>query len=155
MVKVILILLLTVVGCSHRLKLPKEVSIDQTFIDVVDDFVIESKVQKHAVVIDNLIIRFSSNLEFKTKGECWDYNRGVDGTPTILVNSQAWPYESIVRRKIMLYHELGHCVLWRDHLDTYLPSGYVTSIMYSFLQIDEVYLNNWSYYMWELFKNNP
>ena len=145
---------LLLVGCNRSLKIEKQVSIDPVFQTLVNDFVADGKANGRNIVIDNLIVRFTDKLTSETLGECFMYNGGQDGNPTILINYQDWIYETPTRQKVVFYHEMGHCVLFREHNVTYLPNGYVTSIMYPYIQWDDVYLNNWVWYMWELFNGH-
>lgn len=56
------------------------------------------------------------------------------------------------QKKELMYHELGHALLFREHRNDMLPNGIEASIMHEGLVSD--YENNADYYLWELF-NNP
>jgi hypothetical protein len=148
-----LVLLLSLAGCNTKLHIEKLVSIDPTFQSYVNDFVREGKAVGKNIVIDNLSIHFTNNLTGETLGECFSYNHGTDGTPLILINSQDWLAEIDDYKRIVMFHEMGHCVLWREHITTFNgPFGYITSIMFPYIQNDvSIYYSNWSYYMKELF----
>ncbi len=147
------LILLLLTGCSRGLAPIKFVSIEPQFKADLAAFIDEAKGQGRSITIDNLIIRFSDKLDSEILGECMAYNQGRLGTPTILINYKDYLSQSLPKRKVILFHELGHCVLWREHTNIWLPNGIVSSIMYPYDQEDWMYLNNWNYYMQELFHN--
>jgi hypothetical protein len=134
----------------------KVVRIDPAFTSYVDDFVSDGAIVGYNVVIDDLIIEFTNNLTQETLGQCQfgdEYN-----TPVITIDSQDWPNETDEYRKIVLYHELGHCQLNRQHVTTgtILQSNCsATSIMYPYIQdTTNMYSENWNWYVKELFYPN-
>jgi len=69
----------------------------------------------------------------------------------IVINSQEWEGLNHTRRKLLIWHELGHCILKRthkEHPDKPVP----VSIMnpYIDIELELWYLNNPSYYEAEL-----
>ena len=128
-------------------------SVDPALYVYVVDFIAESRIAGRPVQIDNLSVRFTNALPDNILGNCTPYNRGVDGRPAVLINTAYWEYESDTFKKVVVFHELGHCVLWRPHVLTYLgPNNNITSIMYPSINTDiSVYADNWAYYMHELF----
>ncbi len=76
---------------------------------------------------------------------------------TIEINSLTWQYRNSSIKKALLYHELAHCTLFRDHSHEEINVVYLTcpmSIMYP--SIDPLYLcyqllEDW--YIKELFTN--
>lgn len=137
-------------ACNQSLHYDKAVSITADFKPYVDDFVSEGKIVGKTIVIDNLSIHFIPTLEGSVIGECWGRNYGTAGTPSILISKEYWDYANEVERHVLLFHEMGHCVLGRNHVETMQPFG-VTSIMYPYLESWTIYSNNWAYYMHELF----
>lgn len=146
-----LIFCLFLTGCNRDLPVSKMISIDPTFQTYVNDFVTEAKNQNYPLSIDDISIHFDSSLDVTTLGECRRYSQG---TPLILINQQDWPNENDVIHRVLLFHELGHCILNREHLNT-LTNGIVTSIMYLYMQNSSMYSDNWAYYMHELFYPTP
>lgn len=86
-------------------------------------------------------------------GLCEVYN---NGNRYIYIN-QSWfsnTTTSAVSKKILVFHELGHCSLGRSHLDTKYASGMPYSIMNSIINpITTYFPANESYYLSEL--ENP
>lgn len=143
-------LLLLLIGCQAT-HIPKGVIIEAQLQPYVDDFIAEGKSQGKSITIDNLIAKFA-HLDEDTLGECWRYDNADDGTPKILIDIDSWEDETDVERRVLLFHELGHCVLNREHIETWDINGLiVSSIMYPYLESESMYSRNWTYYMWELF----
>ncbi len=138
------------IGCG-RLPYYKLVSIAPEFRGYVDDFIIEGHNVGRTIIIDNLSVFFTYKLGPNTPAQC---TRCIanDCTPRISVNQDLWQGESDDYRRLVLFHELGHCVLFREHdTTTDGPHGQVTSIMYPSIQDTDIYYNYWGYYMRELF----
>jgi len=60
----------------------------------------------------------------------------------ITFNKKNWQYLSLIQQKMVMYHELGHCILNRRHQEdkltknqmlNLLPDGCPTSVMVEFL----------------------
>ncbi len=64
------------------------------------------------IEVNYIVIQFGP-LAPMTLGLC---NLGAD-VPTITVNQPAWATLSETQRQIVIYHELGHCVLKKGHDD--------------------------------------
>lgn len=156
MSKYVLILFLFTCACAMQIpEFPPVVDINPAFQVYVDDFVTESVNQNRPVTITNLIIQFSNQLPSQTLGECT-----VGGfSPTISINSVDWANETDIFRKVVLFHELGHCVLNREHVNTgsiYNGVCSATSIMWPYtINATNMYTENWGAYMQELFTEIP
>lgn len=61
-------------------------------------------------------------------GQCLTYN---NGTRQINIDKVYWNKSSDMEREFLIFHELGHCVLSRSHLDQEQKDGTCTSIMSS------------------------
>lgn len=57
--------------------------------------------------------------------------QGILSGPTVVISNHddCWEIFSEVRREIFMFHELGHAVLRRPHLNDSLPNGDIKSIM--------------------------
>jgi hypothetical protein len=55
------------------------------------------------------------------------------------------------RKEVLLFHELGHCVLDRDHRNDFLPNTEQASVMNQVLPHPVTYTGNTQYYLQELF----
>lgn len=74
----------------------------------------------------------------------------------IKINPSFWwnyPYE---RRESLIFHELGHCVLHRGHIDSLNRFNRANSAMHpNSLPYADEYVDYYSYYMTELFGASP
>lgn len=114
-----LLLLMFVMSCAVDV-LPEErekrVDLGE-FKDYVDMFKRDAAIYGNGVRIDDLIIRFADisqkNEDRTTLGQCL-YG---DITPTVEIDPTYWGLMSETGRMLLMYHELGHCVLGRGHYD--------------------------------------
>lgn len=67
------------------------------------------------------------------------------------LSSSAWQRGSNTFREMLVYHELGHCLLGRGHKNSKLTSGQPESLMNSWMFDERTYLANRDYYLKELF----
>ena len=72
-----------------------------------------------------------------------------DTTPRIVIDTTRWDKMSDVRRETLMYHELGHCALFRQHVE-----GVNTSIMNPLLISSKTYEENREELLEELFDPN-
>ena len=106
-----------------------------------------------SIVITNLIVRFNSNLQFSNEaGVCYINNP----IPYIEINTNYWNHASDTQKEILMFHELGHCILKRQHRNDTANSMPV-SIMYFSIDVwatsaeQTYYESNRDTYIRELF----
>lgn len=133
-----------VVGCGQK----PQFSIEG-FEPYYDTFVTNTNIRT-----DNLIIRFSdlsdvSNPLGETVGECqWGT------TPTVTIDPYYWNTLFENSRQELMDHELGHCILNRQHRNDLLTNGQPASIMNQFTFAGFVLDANSTYYYHELVHGN-
>lgn len=94
----------------------------------VDTFLEEATIRGHEFTIDNLIIEYDSGLALSTCGTCNSYSKSNDIQKVIKINpSCTITYNE--QMEALVFHELGHCVLGRQHDTALLPNGDPRSIM--------------------------
>jgi hypothetical protein len=96
--------------------------------------------------------RYSGKVDPDMIGECTT-EHGMVPSVTLL---RSWFLEAdAFGREELIFHELGHCVLFKGHNRRRLPSGMPESIMYPSI-VGPRYYNrkNRAYYIWELFSNS-
>lgn len=78
--------------------------------------------------------------------------------PTVRIRWTRWHEMEETKRQNLMNHELGHCLLIRDHKDSLIPCEVededdtcYSSIMNSHLISSKVYLSNEDYYLKELY----
>ncbi len=74
----------------------------------------------------------------------------------VTINPDLWYLMDSIQRKALVFHELAHCVLGRDHVDSALPRGECVSLMVGNASDStcyyDFYSNDWKeYYLDELF----
>lgn len=67
-------------------------------------------------------------LEGEVLGQCERYS---DGSKVIVLDQSNWDEASEIEKEFLLFHELGHCVLGREHDNSKDNKGFCTSIMQS------------------------
>lgn len=71
------------------------------------------------IQVSDLVIRFKHIPVEEDKtvlGRCW---RGGNASPTIDVDPEHWKTMSMVQRELLMFHEMGHCLLRRDHVEDF------------------------------------
>ena len=63
----------------------------------------------------------------------------VNGIESININVVFWPGIPAMQKERLIFHELGHCVLNRSHLETISENGRCLSIMNSGLNCSDNY----------------
>ena len=79
----------------------------------------------------------------------------VDAPDKVVIDRDFWNVANDNRKEFLVFHELGHCMLGRSHLDTKDRNGMCVSIMHS---SSDACVNAYSYstrsaYLDELFTN--
>jgi len=68
------------------------------------------------------------DIESDAVGRCLTY---TDGSREIELDKSFWYSQSDIDKEFVIYHELGHCILDRAHLDDADNRGRCVSIMHS------------------------
>jgi len=165
--RLLIALALGLTACNRSLPLPPpQVSIDPALQKYVDAFVADGATAGRNLDITNLIVRFSPPLGSsslgETVGECKTqyYEGNIYGTPTILIDQDFFNATDEWSRHTLLYHELGHCVLFRVHrfdwISLYGPDLYqhsiASSIMYPYVIASADAQMFANYYVSEMFQ---
>lgn len=77
---------------------------------------------------DNLIVTFGAT---QAAGACGQCTRQAGRTPRIVLSTdrECWQAASAFERECLVFHELGHCLLNREHLSRRFPKGQYVSLM--------------------------
>jgi hypothetical protein len=132
------------------------VNVAPPFVQYVYKFVQKAHSVFRAVDIVNLEVDFgdTSKIPVKEKGYIViGYCELTKEGPKIAVNQSWWKSADDTQRELLIFHELGHCLLGRDHRDgtDYGMGGDLVSIMNWAIPSEEMYLRHYDYYIWELF----
>lgn len=100
----------------------------------------------------NLDMRFAPQTDMVV-GVCISYS---NGDRKIEIDKEAWDAYDDESREMLIFHELGHCVLDRPHREELITSGYrqiPASIMYPSMFSSQTYESYKEDYLYEL--SNP
>jgi hypothetical protein len=97
---------------------------------MVDLFISEAAQRGVTIVIPNLILQYDTSLDEQVCGQCSSLGDPAKIQKVIRVNpdiSSCWEYAQEL--ETLVFHELGHCLLQRPHLQDTLPNGDPKSLM--------------------------
>jgi len=147
------ILLVSCSSDSELVEVQNESIVDARLIPYFEAFEYEAALRGVQVDYQRLpIIGFVRSIqEDDIAGTC-SYNGHNPNTVTI--DLEYWNAASPLRREMVVFHELGHCVLGRGHLETAFANGICATVMNSGTSGCFVAYNsqNRDYYLDELFE---
>lgn len=126
---------------------------DSTFKPFVDSFTVNARTYQSnsSFVVGDIPINFGDTGNEKFDGVCNSYS---DGTKEVIIKKNWWQSASTYQKEVMIYHELGHCSLNRDHdSEIFTKDAYVVkaSIMNPVIPGSGHYVNYKTAYLTELF----
>lgn len=116
---------------------PEEVdpfSIPEEVMPFIESFEEEAAKRGVSLVIDELIVEYGTDLESSSGGEaigqCFVPNTR-NPIPRIILDTASFSWkQNEFTRELLIFHELGHCILDRlDHRDDKLSNGNFASLM--------------------------
>ncbi len=132
-------------GCAQELRLGE-------FEPFVIAFEAEATRQGTPIVVTDLVIERGhlgpTEGGATVAAHC---ERAALATPRIVVNEDLWDTFDAPYQESILFHELGHCLLGRDHDDTLIDEGVARSLMKSDAPVGHVYVAHKAHYLHELF----
>ncbi|MBS1575616.1 MAG: hypothetical protein JST09_09970 [Bacteroidetes bacterium] len=99
------------------------------FQPVVSGFIHEAALRGDTLVINNLIIKYDSSQSNMYCALCNTLSSDPGIQKLITVNPKIKCYENAQEFEVLFFHELGHCILGRNHDNRLLPNGDPRSIM--------------------------
>ena len=124
-----MLLIFLSVGCNDEASYIFEEAIDSDLIIYFERFAVEGN--KRGVSIDweeEDIHAMIIDIDEEAVGQCLSFERGRN---EINIDKKYWEKIKIMDREFIVFHELGHCVLGRSHLDQTNLDGTCKSIMNS------------------------
>ncbi|TAE60242.1 MAG: hypothetical protein EAZ89_01710, partial [Bacteroidetes bacterium] len=104
-------------------------SIIQPYIDLFEQ---EAAARGQTLNIDNLKVEFETDLQGGDAAGLCTFASPNTPTPHIRLDTTSYNWQNNeYHREILIFHELGHCILNRLHKDDVLPNGNYASIMRS------------------------
>src|SRR5204863_130538 len=90
-----------------------------------------------------LIIQYDSALSLQYCAQSNMISSQNDVQKIISVNARLKCWQNDIQLEALIFHELGHCILGRDHDMSLLPKGYPKSMMYpaniTFKKIEHIF----------------
>lgn len=133
---IIVCIMLLNIGCTYQENVNRAsyYSVEMDTQHYVNEFIAAAKKNNKDIVINDLVIQFQPDKFFKKPteiGRCSRCKKSTDCTPEINIKQSWWLKQttSDLNRREVIFHELGHCILYRDHKDTKDLAGYPISIM--------------------------
>lgn len=113
----------------------KQVYIAPELVQQFDNFQYEA--DAHGITLDivDIIVVFGEMDEDEVIGYCWQRD---NMTPLVVISQEFWQTASIVEQEILMFHELGHCLLNKEHDNRLDINGMPNSIMNEYI-LDEYY----------------
>lgn len=144
------LLLLLLVSCAPH---DQQVIIDHTLRPYLDRFIEDGARQNVQIKIQDLILQFGKIDDPYTLGTCYTES---NSTPLVTINPLFWDSFEDKMKELIVYHELGHCVLFLAH-DTsewQAPDKAVVpaSVMNPYLGFVKYYVAYRDHYMVDLFR---
>ena len=118
------------------------------FSPYVQSFVNESTKSGHPLAVNDLIVKFGPMRSKYERANC-SITEGQ--TPVITVNETTWNQITEADRESMMFHELGHCVLLREHRADVDNTGVPVSMMNPYALNTYIYESRRTVYIKELF----
>ncbi len=121
--KIVFVLFLLAMACSKD----DDTVIPLEFSDYVKRFVAEGKTRGTTVSTHDLSVTFVSESDLPSY--C---GQGLVDPPRVQIKNSdnCWNKRSDMDKEILLFHELGHAVLGRPHINDTLPNGDFKSMMF-------------------------
>lgn len=104
----------------------------------------------------NVLFDDGTNLQYPVMaGICSTIGTSNDKDETVYIRREFWEHSVHYWKEAVIFHELGHCVLGRQHNMRLFPSGEPYSIMFPDIFGEEsFYIENRTHYINELFQRN-
>lgn len=147
------LIFLVLLGCG--LKKEKEFYVEPDFVQYLErfEYFLGYKIDDIVIVYGDTTATLPSAIGTCTSQKILNSDlRGqrIKRTPIIKIKRNFWNKSDIPTRELLMFHELGHCILNRGHR-TVKGSTFPVSIMEPVIFSSFVYVKDYSYYISELF----
>ncbi len=124
-----LIALLIITGCDRSDDFKPVYDVPAEIQPLIDSFIHEASIRGISLSINNLIVTYDDNPANAVCGSCNSSSPATDIQKIITLKSGAPCWIEQFELEALVFHELGHCVLGRLHLNAQLPNGDPRSMM--------------------------
>lgn len=135
--------LIWITGCGREFRV-------SGFEGYVEQFESSAKAHGKDLKVEELVIEFGTPASSTADATCY---QSTGATPKIIVDQKKFEAMAEGKRTALLFHEMGHCVLNREHSDggrvnnTSCPN----SVMNSYTLSDQCFTGHRDHYESELF----
>lgn len=128
--KIWIVCLIILLGCQAKNDFTPVLNIPAEFQPYVDSFVAAALERGYNMTINNLIIRYDSSLSnvYCANSNITSAENDVQKMISLNPNIKCW--QNSRQLETLIFHEMGHCILGRQHDKTLLPNGNPKTIMY-------------------------
>ncbi|MEO5977931.1 MAG: hypothetical protein ABIS36_10720 [Chryseolinea sp.] len=116
-------------SCSDKDEFKPALDVPTEWQPFLERFKTEAAARGRVINITNLIIRNDNKLDESHCGECNTVSLDPNVQKIIGVNPNTVCWFTDEAKEVFIFHELGHCILGRDHEGSSLPNGSPKSIM--------------------------
>lgn len=116
-------------ACNSKKKFTPVYNVAPEYERFVQMFIHEAELRGHHITITNLIIKNDNTIAYTHCGECNSKSPDPNVQKIISINSNLLCWNNDTELQTLIFHELGHCVLGRDHDNSLLKNGDPKSIM--------------------------
>ena len=152
--KILVVLALLLVGCGSTPVQFRQLGlhVDAELAPLVSEFITGARTYHRVGDQVNLSVTFVPDIPnddpgFVTLGQCWM------GTGVVEISRLEWTDLDTDEQEELIFHELGHCLLNREHSTGTFTNGMPASLMYPILVNESWYVQYRSYYWNEMFTN--
>ena len=127
--QILIACIILTLGCKKNENLNFAYNVPAEFEPYVKQFIAEAKTRGEIISIDNLIIKYDSTLSVQYCATSNVTSKRNDIQRIILFNThKCW--QNSAQLECLIFHELGHCILGREHDSSLMPKGDAKTIMY-------------------------
>lgn len=147
----LLSLFILITACGQELSSRKNDTTDPALAPFVSRFEQAGKNYDPSFSVGDVPVNFGEIENPLHKGVCVTY---TDGTKEIFIKKDWWDVQGDEFRESLIFHELGHCSLGREHKDEKFAVGsgeHKISMMNSTILSPSQYIPNRDAYLKELF----
>jgi hypothetical protein len=127
-VRMIHLAMIIMAGCSDDQNRPLVYEVPSGFEETVRRFIHEGRSRGYPLDINNLIIKFDPAMKMPHCAKCNSSYLNPKIQKIITLN-ESFCWTNGQEMEALLFHELGHCFLGRQHTNETLPNGDPKSIM--------------------------
>lgn len=136
----IILLSVSLMSCQKK---GTQFRIDPELEPYYSNFLIAGKLRGQDVSTDNFILEFGDakkmsgtalgycGRDFRNSGD--SFNGTEYNTPKVVIDKKAFDYLGEPSKRALIFHELGHCLLNRNHSLEITEYNFIKSIMYPYL----------------------